>query len=68
MLATHKVKYSFFSVFWNAPGNVGLNGEVMTVGWSEINAGGNVGLRNGGSPFSTGFYSEWGVEMTYERV
>jgi hypothetical protein len=59
---------SFFSVFWNAPGSVGLSGEVMTVGWSEINAGGSVGLRNGGSPFSAGFYSQLSVEMTYERV
>jgi hypothetical protein len=40
-----------FVACWNSPGKVGLKGLGMIGGRSMRNAGGRVGLRNGGSPF-----------------
>jgi len=44
------------SVTSNAPGRVGLSGSGISDGPSIMNAGGNVGLRNGGRVVSLCFY------------
>jgi hypothetical protein len=41
---------------WKAPGRVGLSASGMIGGASTRNAGGNVGLRNGGRKESLRFY------------
>jgi hypothetical protein len=43
------------SAFWKTPGSVGLSGRGMMGGSFTQKAGGKVGLKNGGSPFSPRF-------------
>jgi hypothetical protein len=55
-LCITKIGYSdVLTAGWNSPGRVGLSGDGIMVCWSTTNAGGRVGLRNGGSPFFSNF-------------